>query len=235
MEAARAAGTRATPSRWAAMAGAGVSAPQPLGGGGSNSNVYANAASSMRRETSGGAVGGIVDDDDDDFWGSAQAIAARDFKEEPKKEEKKEEKKKDVKGSSKTLNKAQASQFSKWCQTELEKLTGSDDTTLAEFLMSLHSASEVMEYAEDYLGSKGRAFAEEFVLRKQMDGVQQVTSKKQSGGGGTGAWGTAGTAANTGASSAAEWENGIPGMAPVGNAKGKKKKKKGDAPVGFLD
>ena len=32
-----------------------------------------------------------------------------------------------------------------------------------------------MEYAEEYLGLKGRAFAEEFVLRKQMDGVQQVS------------------------------------------------------------
>ena len=32
-----------------------------------------------------------------------------------------------------------------WCvgQTELHKLTGSDDTTLCEFLMSLHSAAEV--------------------------------------------------------------------------------------------
>ena len=33
-----------------------------------------------------------------------------------------------------------------------------------------------MEYAEEYLGLKGRAFAEEFVLRKQMDGVQQVNT-----------------------------------------------------------
>ena len=51
-----------------------------------------------------------------------------------------------------------------------------------------------MEYAEEYLGLKGRAFAEEFVLRKQMDGVKQVTAKKPavSGGGGGGAWGTSG-------------------------------------------
>lgn len=34
-------------------------------------------------------------------------------------------------------------------QTELEKLTGSDDTTLAEFLMSLHSAAEVILTAMD--------------------------------------------------------------------------------------
>ena len=49
--------------------------------------------------------------DDDNFW---------DFKEEPKKDEKKLEKKAEAKdgpkGSGKTLNKAQASQFSKWCQ-----------------------------------------------------------------------------------------------------------------------
>ena len=34
-----------------------------------------------------------------------------------------------------------------------------------------------MEYAEEYLGLAGRAFGEEFVLRKQMDGVQQVRSR----------------------------------------------------------
>ena len=38
-----------------------------------------------------------------------------------------------------------------YAQSELTKLTGSDDTTLAEFLMSLHSSSEVMEFAEEYL------------------------------------------------------------------------------------
>lgn len=73
-----------------------------------------------------------------------------------------------------------------------------------------------MEYVEEYLGLRGRAFAEEFVLRKQMDGVQQVASKKSSGGGGGGAWGTAGGggggAGNSGAGDASsEWENGIPG------------------------
>ena len=77
-----------------------------------------------------GARGGAGDDS---FW---------DFKEETKKDETKE-KDKEVKGASKTLSKAQLSQFEKWCQMELQKLTGSDDTTLAEFLMSLHRPEEV--------------------------------------------------------------------------------------------
>ena len=72
---------------------------------------------------------------------------------------------------------------------------------------------QVMEYVEEYLGLRGRAFAEEFVLRKQMDGVQQVSSKKTSGGGGGGAWGTAGGGANSGAGdTSSEWEGGIPGV-----------------------
>ena len=83
-----------------------------------------------------GARGGAVDDS---FW---------DFKEETKKDEPKE---KEVKGSSKTLNKAQLSQFEKWCQMELQKLTGSDDTTLAEFLMSLHRPEEVFRWCYIYV------------------------------------------------------------------------------------
>ncbi len=35
-------------------------------------------------------------------------------------------------------------------EEELHKLTGSDDETLGEFLMSLHSAAEVQEYVMDY-------------------------------------------------------------------------------------
>ena len=35
-------------------------------------------------------------------------------------------------------------------EDELHKLTGSDDDTLGEFLMSLHSAAEVQEYVMDY-------------------------------------------------------------------------------------
>jgi hypothetical protein len=83
-----------------------------------------------------GARGGAGDDS---FW---------DFKEETKKDEPKE---KEVKGSSKTLNKAQLSQFEKWCQMELQKLTGSDDTTLAEFLMSLHRPEEVFRWCYIYM------------------------------------------------------------------------------------
>jgi hypothetical protein len=137
-------------------------------------NVYANAAAARQSTAGvgGGGRGGIVEEEDEeDFWGggTATAIAASlkdtqaakadvgrgvgeskagggdddnfwDFKEEPKKEEKKKE----SKGGSKTLNRSQADQFSKWCFAELEKLTGSDDTTLGEFLMSLHSAAEVL-------------------------------------------------------------------------------------------
>jgi hypothetical protein len=83
------------------------------------------------------------------------------------------------KGTSKTLSKAQTTQLEKWMFCELEKLTGTNDTTLGEFLLSLHSASEVKEYAEEYLGAPGKAFAEELVFRKQMD-VEVVQSKKKS-------------------------------------------------------
>ena len=98
----------------------------------------------------------------------------------------------------------------------------------------------MVEYAEEYLGLKGRAFAEEFVLRKQMDGVKQVTAKKPAvgGGGGGGAWGTSGGGGGSagGGDASSEWENGIPGMAPANKSKPKNKnKKKGDGPVGFME
>ena len=116
------------------------------------------------------------------------------------------------KGSTKTLSKAETSQFSKWCQEELTKITGSDDSTLAEFLMSLHSAQEVHEYVIDFLGPSAQAFANEFVLRKNMD-VEVVSGKggaRKEGGG-----------ANAQADSI--WDDGVVGASSVG---GKKKKKK---------
>ena len=62
--------------------------------------------------------------DEDNFW---------DFKDSDSKKNDDKKKKEAPKGASKTLNKSQQDQFSKWCFGELAKLTGSDDTTLGEF------------------------------------------------------------------------------------------------------
>ena len=56
-----------------------------------------------------------------------------------------------------------------WCAGQMASLTGSDDTTLADFLFSLTSDDEVHSYLTMYLGqSKGvDQFAKEFTLRKR--------------------------------------------------------------------
>ncbi|KAJ1479751.1 hypothetical protein T484DRAFT_1813164, partial [Baffinella frigidus] len=118
-------------------------------------------------------------DDDELFWGApAAAPVSKEEAAKPKGANKtlsKEETAK-PKGANKTLSKAQTSQVEKWAFAELEKITGSDDTTLAEFLLSLHSASEVTEYVVEYLGADGRAFAD---LIAASDGRMRWSSSAQ--------------------------------------------------------
>ncbi|KAJ8902602.1 hypothetical protein NDN08_007003 [Rhodosorus marinus] len=61
--------------------------------------------------------------------------------------------------------------FAKWCQGEMRKITGSSDTTLPEFLLTLRSAWEIKEYVVEYLGTSEKAtgFADEFVRRKNFE------------------------------------------------------------------
>jgi hypothetical protein len=61
-----------------------------------------------------------------------------------------------------------------WCASlQLKSLTGSDDTTLVYFLMSLTSPEEVREYIAEYLGAgpKSSLFADEFIKRRCARGA----------------------------------------------------------------
>mmetsp|Transcript_5183 Transcript_5183/g.15503 ORF Transcript_5183/g.15503 Transcript_5183/m.15503 type:complete len:1200 (+) Transcript_5183:216-3815(+) len=62
-------------------------------------------------------------------------------------------------------------EFTKWCQQEMRKITGSSDITLPEFLFTLKTPSEVQEYVYEYLGSnsKTQAFADEFIRRRNFE------------------------------------------------------------------
>eukprot|EP00181_Compsopogon_caeruleus_P003516 CAMPEP_0184681608 /NCGR_PEP_ID=MMETSP0312-20130426/4586_1 /TAXON_ID=31354 /ORGANISM="Compsopogon coeruleus, Strain SAG 36.94" /LENGTH=1149 /DNA_ID=CAMNT_0027132563 /DNA_START=409 /DNA_END=3858 /DNA_ORIENTATION=+ len=62
-------------------------------------------------------------------------------------------------------------EFMTWCRGEMRVLTGSQDTTLAEFLVTLQSAEEIRDYILHYLGSsqKTTMFAEEFIRRKEFE------------------------------------------------------------------
>jgi len=56
-----------------------------------------------------------------------------------------------------------------WCAAQMLALTGNDDTTLADFLFSLHTDDEVQSYLTMYLGKSNAidTFAKEFQLRKR--------------------------------------------------------------------
>ena len=47
-----------------------------------------------------------------------------------------------------------SNEFKMWCSAQMQALTGSEDLTLIEFLMSLSSAADVKEYVSQYLGTK---------------------------------------------------------------------------------
>ncbi|EKX31376.1 hypothetical protein GUITHDRAFT_122423 [Guillardia theta CCMP2712] len=178
-------GSSSLPSgAWASKAAArpaGLDAPPQVEQAGGGGGVWSNKAGGVKPSvpppaapavSSSQGAGRQEDEDEDDlFW---------DFKGKPDKAAATSATSKDTGkegGKGKGGKGKEGDSFSKWCFKELEKLTGSDDTTLGEFLMSLHSSSDVQEYVEEYLGPKGRSFAEEFVLRKQMDSVEVVSSR----------------------------------------------------------
>eukprot|EP00854_Cymbomonas_tetramitiformis_P000683 gene683-1138_t len=69
-------------------------------------------------------------------------------------------------GSSKTT-------FRQWAESHMSSITGSTDTTLIDFLLTLPSDGEVMEYMGMYLGKSPNvtAYATEFIKRKRQLGV----------------------------------------------------------------
>lgn len=58
--------------------------------------------------------------------------------------------------------------FRDFCRGKIRELTGSEDLTLVEFLLTLNSSSETAEYIELYLGKtpQAAAFTTEFLKRK---------------------------------------------------------------------
>jgi hypothetical protein len=47
-----------------------------------------------------------------------------------------------------------SNEFKMWCSAQMQSLTGSEDLTLIEFLMSLSSPADIKEYVAQYLGPK---------------------------------------------------------------------------------
>eukprot|EP00890_Picochlorum_soloecismus_P003479 jgi/Picsp_1/4131/NSC_01640-R1_gyf domain-containing protein len=70
-------------------------------------------------------------------------------------------------------------EFTVWCQDQMKNLTGSEDITLCEFLMTVDSNSEVADYVAAYLGTAPGAatFSAEFIKRKLAE-LATGTGKK---------------------------------------------------------
>lgn len=70
-------------------------------------------------------------------------------------------------------------EFTVWCQDQMKNLTGSEDITLCEFLMTVDSNSEVADYVAAYLGTAPGAatFSAEFLKRKLAE-LAAGTGKK---------------------------------------------------------
>ena len=72
-------------------------------------------------------------------------------------------------------------EFRQWCTAQMNQLTGSQDMTLVDFLVSLGSAGEITEYIQLYLGTTSQiaAFTTEFIKRKQKLGSQAVAASNE--------------------------------------------------------
>ncbi|WPT17711.1 hypothetical protein PSENEW3_00005713 [Picochlorum sp. SENEW3] len=70
-------------------------------------------------------------------------------------------------------------EFRTWCMEQMKTLTGSEDVTLCEFLMTVESNSEVADYVAAYLGATAAAatFSSEF-LRRKLAELAAGTGKK---------------------------------------------------------
>jgi len=67
-------------------------------------------------------------------------------------------------------------EFRQWCGDQMRTLTGSNDMTLVDFLVSLPSPSEIQEYVNVYLGKTPQTskFATELIKRKLALGGDQL-------------------------------------------------------------
>ncbi|GAB4819102.1 hypothetical protein N2152v2_006148 [Parachlorella kessleri] len=92
--------------------------------------------------------------------------------------------------------------FREWCTQQMRTLSGSDDVTLCEFLLTVEANSEVAEYITMYLGASPAAsrFSAEFMKRKLAEaaGAGKAKSKK-----GKAKGSTAAAAASTGSKASA--------------------------------
>ncbi|KOO29771.1 hypothetical protein Ctob_005722 [Chrysochromulina tobinii] len=111
----------------------------------------------------------------------------------------------------------------KWCGQQMKALTGNDDTTLAQFVFSLHSEDEVHSYFATYLGTSKAVdtFANEFTLRKRA--ARGVGESRE--------WQTAGGKKAAAATPPKEDENGF--SAPKGRKGAPKKKVADPSMLGF--
>ena len=92
---------------------------------------------------------------------------------------------------------AMSADFSAWCRTQLNQITGSSDLTLAHYLLSLDSPQLVEETCVTYLGAgeQVRRFAHDFLANAQFDRQGQssrIGGHNSSGGGGGGGGGRGG-------------------------------------------
>mmetsp|Transcript_21491 Transcript_21491/g.43128 ORF Transcript_21491/g.43128 Transcript_21491/m.43128 type:complete len:171 (+) Transcript_21491:224-736(+) len=74
-------------------------------------------------------------------------------------------------------------EFRHWCSARLEKLSGSDDTTLVEYLMTLDNEEDIRENLHMYLGNGAnvKEFADGFLQQKEfMKKKPQVVERKTS-------------------------------------------------------
>jgi len=73
-------------------------------------------------------------------------------------------------------------EFEEWCKMHLEKLAGSPDTTLVEFLMTVDSEAEIREHLYTYLGKSDevKEFASGFLQHKNFQRKKTHTVKQKS-------------------------------------------------------
>jgi len=73
-------------------------------------------------------------------------------------------------------------EFEDWCKMHLEKLVGSPDTTLVNFLMGVDSESEIREHLYTYLGKSKevKEFAAGFIQQKDFQRKKTHTVKSSS-------------------------------------------------------
>ena len=72
-------------------------------------------------------------------------------------------------------------EFRDWCQSQMGKLTGDEDLTLIELLMSRESSGEIADYVKVYLGETPlvSSFTAEFIRRKAKESTKRAARRKE--------------------------------------------------------